>query len=196
MKTIAALVLLSCFSLVSFAQSLSDDSIYNIGSMWTDQNNNTVATEKLRGQIQIVAFVYTYCEHSCPIIMQRLKTIHNNIPDENKKDVHFSLFSLDPQRDTPEKLKSFEQKYELNDEYWSFYHGAPDDVLELAAMFKVRYQPMNNDKDDIAHSNMITILDREGRIAHQVKGFDEDLDKVLSVIKELSSSPNTAFNIQ
>jgi protein SCO1/2 len=186
MKSITLLLMLCCLPLASIAESLPNNSIYHIGSTWVDQNNETVEVAQLRSHIQVVAFVYTYCEHSCPIIMQRLKKIYMNISLENKTAVHFSLFSLDPKRDTPEKLKAFQKKHELNDKQWSFYNGDPEDVLELAALVGVRYKPMNNDNDDIAHSNMITILDKQGRIVHQVKGFAEDLHTVLNVINELS----------
>jgi protein SCO1 len=41
---------------------------------------------------------------------------------------------------------------------------------------------MNNDAKDIAHSNMITILDKKGRIHHQMKGLDASLEKVVAEI--------------
>ncbi len=43
---------------------------------------------------------------------------------------------------------------------------------------------MNNDNDDIAHSNMITMLDKEGRITHQVKGFGEDLESIINLMDQ------------
>ena len=170
------------YSVASFAESLPDDSIYNIESTWLNQSKVSVQIEKLSGQVQVIAFVYTYCEHSCPIIISRLKAIAKNIPDDAINSVHFSLFSLDPKRDTPEQLKLFAQKHNLDEKHWSFYNGDPDQVLELAALVGVRYKPMNNENDDIAHSNMITVLDKQGRIAYQVKGFEEDLQTVINVI--------------
>lgn len=165
------------------ANDLPDDSIYHIDSSWVDQNKNNVKIDQLSGKIQIIAFIYTYCEHSCPIIMSRLKQIEKHLPEKIKDEVHFSLFTLDPKRDSPEQLKLFEKKHELNDEIWQLYNGDPDDVLELAALVGVRYKPMNNGKNDIAHSNMITVLNKQGIEIHQVKGFGEDLDTVLEVIE-------------
>lgn len=194
MKHIIILIFMGCFSTVILAETLPDESIYHIGSTWTDQNNDAIEIQKLSGKIQVVAFIYSYCEHSCPIIMERLKKIEQNLTAANQQEVHFSLFSLDPKRDTPEKLKAFEIKHALNDDHWRFYNGDPDQVLELAALVNVRYKPMNNENNDIAHSNTITLLDQQGRIAHQVKGFGEDLNTVLNVINELSSDNETQFD--
>ena len=168
----------------ALANDLPDDSIYHIDSTWVSQDQKSVKIAQLSGKIQIIAFVYTYCEHSCPIIMSRLKQIEKHLPTEKKSEIHFSLFSLDPIRDTPEQLRLFAKKHGLNQEVWGLYNGDPDDVLELAALVGVRYKPMNNGNSDIAHSNMITVLDKQGSVIHQVKGFGEDLKTVLSVIED------------
>jgi protein SCO1/2 len=179
MKKIALLTILLMLS----TQTLADDSIYHIDSAWINQDKKSVKIEQLSGKIQIIAFVYTYCEHSCPIIMSRLKQIEKHLPEGKKTEIHFSLFSLDPIRDTPEQLKLFAKKHGLNLDVWGLHNGDPDDVLELAALVGVRYKPMNNGNNDIAHSNMITVLDKQGAVIHQVKGFGEDLKTVLSVIE-------------
>ena len=64
------------------------------------------------------------------------------------------------------------------------FNGDPDDVLELAALFGVRYKPMNNTEKDIAHSNMISILDKAGRIHYQMKGLDASLEQVVVEISK------------
>jgi protein SCO1 len=142
------------------ATELPDDSIYHIDSNWLNHNNKKVNITSLQGKVQIVAFVYTYCEHSCPIILAKLKYIENNMSPEHKDKVNFLLISLDPERDTPEVLNSYMKKKELDEKTWQMFSGDPDDILELSALIGVRYKPMNNDAKDIAHSNMITILDK------------------------------------
>jgi protein SCO1/2 len=132
--------------------------------------------------VQVVAFVYTYCEHSCPIILAKLKYIENNVSAENKENVNFLLVSLDPERDTPDVLSKYMKEKELDEKTWQMFSGDPDDVLELSALFGVRYKPMNNEAKDISHSNMITVLDKEGKIYYQMKGLDASLEKVVSEV--------------
>ena len=182
MRKVSTLIVVLFISGVCLSAELPDESIYHVGSSWVNQRSERIKIETLQGKVQIVAFVYTYCEHSCPIIMSRLNYIDRNIPNKQKNDVQFSLFSLDPVRDTPEVLLRFVKKHKLNEQYWNMFNGDPDDVLELAALFGVRYKPMDNESNDIAHSNMITVLDKHGRVHHQMKGLGEDMDNVIAQI--------------
>ncbi len=164
------------------ANELPDDSIYHVNSNWINHNEEQINIKSLQGKVQVVAFVYTYCEHSCPIILAKLKYIEKNISPEHKDKIHFLLVSLDPERDTPTVLNSYMKDKKLDDRYWQMLSGTSDSVLELSALLGVRYKPMNNKSGDIAHSNMITVLDKEGRIYYQMKGLDNSLEKVVSEI--------------
>lgn len=169
---------------------LPDDSIYHLESWWLNQNGEKTNIVDLRGTVQVVAFVYTYCEHSCPFIIANLKHIEEQLSSEQKQRVHFSLFSLDPGRDTPEVLKHYMHDHDLNEHLWAMFNGDPDDVLELSALMGVRYKPMDTEGKEIAHSNMITVLDRQGRIQYQMKGLNEDLDLVVSAIAKAADDPD------
>lgn len=59
-------------------------------------------------------------------------------------------------------------------------NGDPDDVRVLSNMFNVKYKPMQN--DELAHSNMITLLDNEGVIRYQLKGMGEDFEKIIGTL--------------
>lgn len=180
-KSLITLYLCFIYSAV-IANELTDDSIYHVDSNWTNQNNKIVNIASLKDKVQVLAFVYTYCEHSCPIILAKLKHIERKLTPEQKEDIHFILVSLDPKRDTPEVLSKYMKEKELDARYWQMFSGNPDDVLELSALLGVRYKPMANETNDIAHSNMITILDKKGRLHYQMKGLDGSLEKVISEI--------------
>jgi protein SCO1/2 len=183
---IKSLIILYLFflSTIVIANELPDDSIYHIDSNWTNQNNEVVNIASLKDKVQVMVFVYTYCEHSCPVILAKLKIIEGKILPEQKENVRFLLVSLDPERDTPEVLNNYMKEKQLDDKYWQMFSGDPESVLELSALAGVRYKPMNNDANDIEHSNMITILDKKGRIHYQMKGLDSSLEKVVSEITQ------------
>lgn len=172
------------------APELPDDSVYHVASNWVNQNGGKVNIADFQGKVQVVAFVYTYCEHSCPFIIANLKRIEREIPAETKADVQFSLVSLDPARDSPEVLKQYMLDHDLDEQLWTMLNGNPDDVLELSALLGVRYRAMDNEAKDIAHSNMITVLDRQGRIHYQMKGLNEGLEAVVSAIMRTTKADN------
>jgi len=179
---------LLCFLVVPLTdaiEKLPDNSVYQLPSQWHDQNNNPLSLADLAGKIQVVAFMYTYCEHSCPVILSTLKRIDKQLTMEQRQHLNFLIISLDPDRDTPEILNAYMNKNNLEQTRWRLLHGNADDVLELAALFGVRYKPMDVN-DDIAHSNMITVLDRQGAIDYQMQGLNKDLSKTLAGINALT----------
>jgi protein SCO1/2 len=164
------------------APELPSDSIYHVESHWLNQRSERTNIADLQGKVQVVAFVYTYCEHSCPLIIANLKRIEAGLSVEQKSEVQLLLISLDPARDSPEVLKRYMLDHDLDERLWVMLNGDPDDVLELSALLGVRYRPMDSKSKDIAHSNMITVLDRQGRIHYQMKGLNEGLEPVVSAI--------------
>lgn len=168
--------------LVAAAPELPNDSVYHVASDWLNQNSQRENIADLQGKVQLVAFVYTYCEHSCPFIIANLKYIERELPAAEKREVQFTLVSLDPARDRPEVLKRYMLEHDLDENLWTMLNGDPDDVLELSALLGVRYKPMDSESKDIAHSNMITVLDRQGRIHYQMKGLNEGLDRLMAAI--------------
>lgn len=190
-KSLASFLGLLLFLPSAWAVSdLPNDSIYHVASYWLNQNGDRVNIADSRGKAQVVAFVYTYCEHSCPLIIANLKQIEKGVPADRKPDVQYLLVSLDPARDRPEVLKRYMLDHDLDEQRWTMLNGDADDVLELSALMGVRYRPMDNDTKDIAHSNMITVLDRQGRIQYQMKGLNEDLEAVVSAITQTTSAGN------
>lgn len=186
MNKISSLLISLCLAGIGqagLAAELADDSIYHIdSSSWLDQDRKSINIGALQGKLQVVAFVYTYCEHSCPFILANLKKIERALPANAAAGLQFSLISLDPGRDTPEVLKKYMQDHDLPAPAWQMLSGDEDDVLELAALIGVRYKPMDSG-GDIAHSNMITLLDKQGRIVYQLKGLNQDFDEMLELIE-------------
>ncbi|MDA1028957.1 MAG: SCO family protein [Bacteroidetes bacterium] len=144
-------------------------SIYQVESTWINQTGAEVTLEALAGRIQIVAMTYTSCEMSCPRIVAAMKDIERQAGGK----VGLVLISIDPERDSPPTLAAYSEKMGLEESAWNLLTGAPDDILEIAALLGVGYQKMPD--GEFAHSNIITILNEEGVIVHQQNGIAVDL---------------------
>ena len=145
-------------------------SLYQATSEWMTENGKRVNLDTLAGKTQVVAMVYTSCEVACPRILASMKTVQK---EADSDAVGFVLISIDPERDTPEALKAFAGKMDMDDSEWTLLTGSPDNVLELAALLGVRYRKMAD--GEFAHSNIITVLDEHGEIVHQQNGLSADL---------------------
>jgi protein SCO1/2 len=174
----------------SFADStrmnnaLPDNSVYHIESSWRDQHGETFNIKELQGSVRIVAFVYTYCEHTCPVIITRIKSIVKALSKESQDNTIVTLVTLDPERDTVVRVRQYMKDKGLDEQKWQILVGSPDDVLTLSALFDVRYKPMG--ESDIAHSNVITLVDQQGVIRKQLKGLGQSTEKLIEMVEELN----------
>ena len=95
------------------ADKISEDSFNGIGLspveiedfMLINQHNENVSLSDYEGKVIVVAFTYTTCPDVCPIIEHNLKLVQDLLGDNYGKDVVFISITLDPARDTSEKLK-------------------------------------------------------------------------------------------
>ncbi|MBL4671789.1 MAG: SCO family protein [Arenicella sp.] len=165
-------------------QTLPDTSIYHIESSWQDQHGETFNITELKGEVRLVAFVYTYCEHTCPIIITRIRSIVNALSKDAKQKTIVTLVTLDPKRDTVERVKQYMIDKDLDDQNWQILVGTADDVLTLSALFDVRYKPMG--ESDIAHSNAITLVDKQGVVRMQLRNLSQSTEKMVKLTEELN----------
>ena len=187
LKTVFLIGLLSSLSVNSSwaaEEELPDDSVYHIDSTWLDQHGESFNISQLQGSVRLVAFVYTYCEHTCPVIITRIKSIVKALSKNTQNKTIVTLVTLDPERDTVERVREYMRIKDLDSKGWQILVGTPDDVLELSALFDVRYKPMG--ESDIAHSNVITLVDQQGVIRKQLRGLKENTEEMVKLIEMLN----------
>ena len=158
---------------------VEDLSIYNVESTWTDQAGQTLKLGQLKGQVRIVALVYTSCKGACPRLIQDMKAIEAKLSPPERARVSFVLVSIDPEVDTAEQLKKFAKEQKLGAQ-WRLLHGKSEDVRELAALVGFKYRKTSD--TDYAHSNIITVLSSKGEIAYQQIGLGLDPAESLAAI--------------
>lgn len=69
-----------------------------------DQNGENYPLHSEMADATVVSFIFTRCHDVCPTITQNLKATQNQLSDE---DVAFISISVDPDYDTPERLKEY-----------------------------------------------------------------------------------------
>lgn len=155
-------------------------SVYQLDGVWTDQHGRSSTLSVLRGQPRLVAMVYTSCQGACPRIVADMKRVEGELGDR-AGEVGFVLASIDPAHDTVEQLASFAKESSLDDGRWTLLRAADADVRQLAVAIGMRVKPTG--PTDFAHSNLITVLDRDGRVVHQQEGLGTDPGPTLAAIR-------------
>ena len=129
----------------------------------------------------MTAMLYTSCAYACPRLMLDMKRIEGEL-GADADDVAFVVVSIDPERDTPERLAEFAAGSRLDPDRWTLLTADEGSILELAALLGVRYREIS--PGEWVHSNMITVLDRDGVIAHRQLGLGTDPAETMAVLRD------------
>ncbi len=160
----------------------TDLSLYNLDSAWENQEGAEVSLTDLQGQPVLLAMVYASCKAACPRIIADMKTIEKGVSAEHPEKMRLVLVSIDPEVDTPARLKQLAKEAELGDS-WQLLRSPEEQVLELAALLGVKYRKVS--ETDYAHSNLITVLNQKGEVIHQQVGLGVDPAKTLEALAGL-----------
>lgn len=168
----------------AFSADLNAQSIYQVSSVWKNQNSQDVQLKSFLGQPVFIGMVYTGCQHSCPLVISKFQSIEKKIPAKLQKDVKFVLVSFDTKGDRPTQLKSFMTGRKLDESRWTFLSADKDTtVRELAVVLGISYKSLGD--GEFSHSNVIALLNRDGAVVSRIESLSAD---VTPLIEKLSQS--------
>lgn len=165
-------------------QPISELSIYNLPSVWTTQHNNEIELKELKGNVLVMVMIYTSCKAACPRLVADMRSIEAQIPETKKKNVKLILVSIDPETDTPKRLKKFSVENDMDSDSWIFLRGSKEDTQEFAAVLAVNYKKIS--PMDFSHSNIISVFDQKGELVHQQEGLGVNNKETVAKIIELA----------
>jgi protein SCO1 len=82
----------------------------------------------LKGKTVAINVIFTECKDVCPLETAMLVQLYRLLGERAGRDIAFYSISIDPQRDTPEVLKSYAEKFGALLPGWLFLTGKPEDI--------------------------------------------------------------------
>lgn len=161
---------------------ISDLSIYNLPSKWTNQNGQNIEMKDLRGKVLVMVMIYTSCKSACPRLVADMRNIESRLPENIKENVKLVLVSIDPEVDTPKRLKAFSIENKMEGNQWLFLRSTEENTREFAAVLAVNYKKIS--PMDFSHSNIISVFNSEGELAYQQEGLGVNSDATIKKITE------------
>ena len=141
-----------------------------------ERNGSTVSLAQLRGKFWIADFIYTSCSDTCPLqtaAMAELQQAYIGNPE-----IQLVSFTVDPERDTPQVLSRYADKYRADAARWYFLTGPRDRIMHLIQKgfyLAVAAAPPGNDPNGmIPHSPRFVLVDKEARIRGYYDSRDAD----------------------
>jgi protein SCO1/2 len=164
----------------------TDMSIYNLPSTWTNQNGEELQIKDLQGDVLVMVMIYTTCKAACPRLVADMRNIEEQLPEDIKGKVKMIFVSIDPETDTPQRLKAFAKENLMDDEPWLFLRSTEANTREFAAVLAVNYKEIS--PIDFSHSNIISVFNEKGELVFQQEGLGVNSKNTIKNILEAVSN--------
>ena len=129
-----------------------------------DQNETTFSLEKQKASLSLLYFGYSYCPDICPYDLERNAYV-KDIMDEHKLDINLVFITLDPSRDTTERLKDFSEYIHTS---MIALTGSTDQIDALKKAYGVfgKSNKVNNEDQSylVDHSTFSYLVNRDGEV--------------------------------
>lgn len=151
----------------------------------TNMAGETFTNKDLEGHYSLVFFGFTLCPDVCPVAVATLSDVMNQLGDDAEQVIPVFI-TIDPERDTPEKLKDYMSSF---NPALVALTGSADQTRQVQKAYHVyaQKQPLeSNGENDYSmnHSSFIYMLDKQGKY---IRHFSHDVsaDKLLTAVSQV-----------
>lgn len=145
----------------------------------TNQLGQKVSWNDLNGKIVIADFFFTHCPTICPFLTKNMKRLQESITNSEKigdrtnKYIHFLSFSIDPDRDSVERLKYWANRFQIDPDQWWLLTGNKKKIYDLIINeMKIPVEDGQGVDTSFMHTDHFVLIDSN----RYVRGFYHGLD--------------------
>jgi len=178
----------------------------------TNQLGTNVSWKDMSGKIVVADFFFTHCPTICPTMTRAMKMLQDGLksPDlVGDQDPHFAQFlsfSIDPERDSVEALKKWNDRFQINPREWWLLTGDRQQIYDYSIKdLKLMAIDGGPADSNFIHSDLFVLIDtnRYVRGYYHVLNPDRSIDTAtlmkLSediVLLSLEKDPNRKFFLE
>jgi protein SCO1/2 len=160
-------------------QSAAQSAEVDLRDQWlVDQDGRDLrfVSDVIDNNIVVMDFVYTTCTTVCPVLSALFAQVQNKLGDEVGAGIRLVSISVDPVRDTPQRLKAYSAKHRAG-EGWLWLTGSKaivEDVLTGLGAYTKSFED---------HPSMVLIGDARTGEWKRLFGFP-DPDRIVEIVEE------------
>lgn len=124
--------------------------------------NKPVSLSDYHGDVVLLYFGYTYCPDICPTTLATLARAREALGSKANK-VQVIMITVDPQRDTPDRLNAYVQKF---DPSFIGLSGSLAQIKQVAAGYGIYFQAQKPNADGgyaVDHTAGVIAIDGQGK---------------------------------
>ena len=132
----------------------------------------------IKDKIFVISFLFTTCRDICPLATARLAELQEKLGDSMGRDIFFYSISIDPETDTPERLKEYADTFRAGPG-WLFLTGKPEDIHAIRHKLGERSRVLSDHRNEVLLGNGATgewarnsVLGDLDSLALAVRGMD------------------------
>lgn len=146
-----------------------------------DVNNNIITEKSFESPATALFFGFTNCPDVCPITLNKLNVIMNELEKEKEKLKVFFI-SIDPERDTPEIMKSYLSSFSNQ---IIGITGESEKIFTLSKSWGIKSQKIfsENGNYTVDHSSPILLL-KNGKYSDRITHHD-NIEESIKIIKKI-----------
>jgi len=155
--------------------------------MLTDQNNLPRGSKDYEKKVLVTDFFFADCKTICPKMAANLIIAQKKL-DHLKRDFGIVSITVNPENDTPEKLKDYAKMVHADPEIWNFLTGNKDSIYKLALNGFLVNAMEDTSKviPDFIHSEKIILLDKQRRIRGYYDGTSTaEINRLIDEVRVL-----------
>jgi cytochrome oxidase Cu insertion factor (SCO1/SenC/PrrC family) len=144
---------------------------------FTNQEGKIISRQDLAGRVWIADFMFTHCTTGCPRMANRMKQLQEGLT--GVPGIALISFSIDPKRDTPDRLKVYAETLGASSRRWQFLTGDQRAIHKLAneafqlAVAESTAQERAQGADPFTHSSRFALVDAQGQVRETYDSNDD-----------------------
>ena len=112
-----------------------------------------------------------------------MQKVVNSLDEDQRKRLHLVAVSIDPENDTTEVLKEFQEKMKLQGN-WHLLNGSEKEARTLAAAIGFQYRKTPD--GHFTHSTTLLLLNEKGEPVYRKDRLNSSLDDLVEVARLLA----------
>lgn len=113
-------------------------------------------SDLIEGKIVLINFMYSTCKGICPGMTTNLKNVYRALGDRVGRDVFMYSITLQPEKDTAERLRSYVKARGIGDG-WYFLTGEAFDLDQIRKRLGFYDPNPEVDEDRAQHTGMLRV---------------------------------------
>jgi len=160
-----------------------------------NQDGRAIHFDQFRSKALLVTFIYTRCPspNFCPLVTHNFAVINRQLAASPAlyAKTHLLCVSIDPEHDTPARLRAYGAEYIGSEAknafaHWDFAVPTKPELLEMAKFFDVGIT--YGADDAITHTLSTTLIDTRGKVTQFYPGNEWTPEQVVADVKKAASS--------